>query len=318
MPKQYQGGLFSKPKFNATEDTYNDRKSSPLDAHGMTKGTKQFGIGLGLPSKFNRLYEGEEFKSLSKIMSEERLKGKASFITSHGFRHSSGYRTSSCAGDYSVTFQRKPYPYVAEMESRGPRSKIETFKSRPIYTAPAKRAVGAPFTTANIHFTKHIYESSPYDAAQQDEKRRIAEARKLTEGKPPFLSVSLGTDPLASPSKNIPLSPVSRANSRPGTANSTQGSRRKASSENDGTEPLKPFMPSKGLKSGAEYSVFSHYPLHASDPYNEKTIRGAANSDRLIPMCEQMEKLPEVLKERRPWSPSSPAKSMFTRTISIT
>ena len=175
--KQYSGGLFSPPVFNATADPYNSKRESPLHAHGMTPGAKQFGIGLGIPSKFVRLFEGEKFKSAAKIESEQRLEGKAKFLTPNGFKQSSGFKLDACPGDFSGTFSKKAPPYMPQSnETRGPRSKYSDFKQRPIYTAPPKKAVGAPFTTPNIHFTPLIYESSPYDSAVQAEKVPIEEA----------------------------------------------------------------------------------------------------------------------------------------------
>lgn len=196
MPKQYQGGLFSPPIFNATADAFNDSRDSPLGQHGMTRGEKQMCGAIGIKSKFNRLFEGEEYKSMSKIESQIRMKGKEKFLTPTGFRQSSGTKVASCASDWSTTFQRKAPVYIPEMESRGPRTKIETFKSRLIYTQPPKKPSGSTYSTPNIHFTKLVYEGSPYDAAHQAERTWTAEGKKKTEGKPPFKGISLGTNPL--------------------------------------------------------------------------------------------------------------------------
>lgn len=154
---------------------------------------------IGIKSKFNRLYEGEEYKSMSKIESQTRMAGKAKFLTSTGFKQSSGFKSNSCSGDWSATFQRKPPVYIPEMEPRGPRHKVEEFKQRPIFTQPPKKASGSTFSTPNIHFTKHVYAGSPYDAPQQAERARTAEGKRKTEGKPPFKGVSLGDDPLSAP-----------------------------------------------------------------------------------------------------------------------
>lgn len=197
MRKQYAGGLFSPPVFNATADPYNDSRNP--NAHGMTKGEKQMAGAVGIKSKFNRLYEGEEYKSMTKIESLTRMAGKAKFLTPVGFKQSSGAKTNSCPGDWTTTFQKKPPVYIPELEGRGPKTKKESFKSRLIYTQPPKKPSGSTFSTPNIHFTKIVYEVSPYDNAEKAERARTAEGKRKIEGKPPFKVISLGADPLSAP-----------------------------------------------------------------------------------------------------------------------
>lgn len=199
MPKQYAGGLFSPPVFNATADPYNDSRHSAANQHGMTKGEKQMAGAIGIKSKLCRLFEGEEYKSMSKIESQTRMAGKAKFLTPNGFKQSSGSKSSACAADWSTTFQKKPPVYIPEMEPRGPRPKKEDFKSRLIYTQPPKKASGSTFSTPNIHFTKLKYAESPYDAAAQVERARTAEGKRKVEGKPPFKGISLGHNALDNP-----------------------------------------------------------------------------------------------------------------------
>lgn len=334
MPKQYQGGLFSPPVFNATADPFNDSRGSALNLHGMTKGEKQMCGAVGIKSKFNRLYEGEEYQSMSKLESRTRMKGKEKFLTPNGFKQSSGLKTASCASDWSTTFQRKPPVYIPEMESRGPKTKKEDFKNRLVYTQPPKKPSGSAFSTPNIHFTKFNYASSPYDAAHQVERARTAEGKKKTEGKPPFKGISLGTNPLdvipgsgkreaggAGPGGGGTGSPGGgRGMSASGTRESlasTGGRKKKVDGAGEGEEK-KPFVPSSTLRSGAEYSVFTHWPEHKAEPYDDKILRGAGSTGRLLPMAEQMKEMPVSIRERRPWSPTNPAKSMYTRVLEST
>jgi hypothetical protein len=198
--KQYQGGLFAPPVFNGTVDPYNDSsKGNASHAHGMTKGEKQMSGAVGIKSQFNRLYEGEEYKSMNKNDSLTRMAGKAKFLTPNGFKQSSGAKINSCPGDWTTTFAKKPPVYIPECEPRGPKAKKETFKSRLIYTQPLKKASGSQYSTPNIHFTKLVYEVSPYDSADKAERARTAEGKRKTEGKPPFKGISLGSDPLSAP-----------------------------------------------------------------------------------------------------------------------
>jgi hypothetical protein len=317
--KQYQGGLFAPPVFNATADPYNDSRNLASNAHGMTKGEKQMAGAIGIKSKFNRLYEGEEYKSMNKIDSLTRMAGKAKFLTPNGFKQSSGAKINSCAGDWTTTFARKPPVYIPECEPRGPRAKKETFRSRLIYTQPPKKPSGSTFSTPNIHFTKLVYEISPYDNADKAERARTAEGKRKTEGRPPFKGISLGSDPLSAPmpgekeavrilrcvvftecldldldfdfdlfSSFYMQFEKAAATAESRAASAAGASRRKKEVDGDA---MKPFIPSHVLCSGAENSVFTHFPEHKTDPYDDKILRSAGSSNRLLPMAEQLKTL---------------------------
>jgi hypothetical protein len=89
---------------------------------------------------------------------------------------------------------------------------------------------------------------------------------------------------------------------------------RKIKAEGD-VEESKAFRPSSPTKEGGPiYGTFSKYPVHEVDPFDEKKIMKASMSGRLLPMATQFEGLDEKIRERRPWTPSSPAKQMFTKS----
>lgn len=51
---------------------------------------------------------------------------------------------------------------------------------------------------------------------------------------------------------------------------------------------IRAFRPASPPKIGGPlYGTFSEYPAHLADPYNEKMIRKAAMSSRLLPSVEQ-------------------------------
>jgi hypothetical protein len=54
--------------------------------------------------------------------------------------------------------------------------------------------------------------------------------------------------------------------------------------------PDKPFMPPHTLRSGAAYATFSPFPEHVDDPFDDRKVRMAVNSDRLLPMHVQTER----------------------------
>ena len=80
-------------------------------------------------------------------------------------------------------------------------------------------------------------------------------------------------------------------------------------------EEAKAFRPSSPTKEGGPiYGTFSKYPVHETDPFDEKKILKASMSGRLMPMATQFEHMDEKLRDRRPWTPSSPAKQMFVKS----
>lgn len=170
----YKGGLFSPPVIACVGDPYIDQAKLGNHAHGMSKGLRQFGIGKGLPGKFNRLFEGEEYKNVSKLSANDRMKDRQGFLTPNGFAHTSPIKKSVSPGDFYGTFTPKGIPHMTD-GVHGDRTKKEAFKkfeNRNIYTAPPKKSsiYGAQGTTPNILFMEFEYIESPYDAYHQTEK----------------------------------------------------------------------------------------------------------------------------------------------------
>lgn len=94
----------------------------------------------------------------------------------------------------------------------------------------------------------------------------------------------------------------------------THATRRPKEEAAEGSE-VKAFRPSSPTKEGGPiYGTFSKYPVHEVDPFDEKKIMKASMSGRLLPMATQFEGMDEKIRERRPWTPSSPAKQMFTKS----
>mmetsp|Transcript_21117 Transcript_21117/g.30529 ORF Transcript_21117/g.30529 Transcript_21117/m.30529 type:complete len:316 (+) Transcript_21117:123-1070(+) len=305
----YQGGLFSPPITNSVGDPYYDKAKHSLSSHGSSKGLRQFGVGKGIPGKFNRLYEGETHIDNAKVLAAQRLKGRQGFLTPNGFSHPSSLKKSSSVGDYNGTFT-KPYQHMPEgrHEPRNkPREAKKEIAPRKIYTNPPRKATGGQASTPKIHFTETEYVASEYDAYENKERELHRTSRELMDGKPPFkVSVEdiLGK-PLSDEDKPaVSTKPFTSPISRPHTTQTAKG---------DGES--KAFRPSSPSKAGGPlYGTFSEYPAHLADPYDEKKIRTAMLSTRLLPMVQQEDMLDEKIKDRRAWAPSSPPKAMYTRS----
>lgn len=176
MSKPYQGGLFSAPITNATEDPYVDKSKIAGRPHGSSKGQAQFGISVkGIPGKFNRLYEGETYVGAAKLSAQDRMKGREKFLTPNGFRHSSPIKKSSSKGDFFGTFQAKPPTYISDgtYGQRGNRHAMRETGPKNFYTNPPRKATGdALGTTPKTCFEELRYVSSEYDNFEKSERVR--------------------------------------------------------------------------------------------------------------------------------------------------
>lgn len=300
----YSGGLFSAPLTTAVMDPYVDPHKIAGRAHGNTKGMAQFGISKrGIPGKFNRLYEGETFVSESKQATNQRMEGRKKFLTPNGFGYSSPIKKSSSKGDFYGTFQKKAPTYLSDGTYGTRQTKTAITESGPknFYTNPPRKATGlSQATTPKTLFEEYHYVTSPYNAFHETEKRaKTAGIEKLGD-KLPFKV--RGQDALYAPIKGPP---GGMSGSAPTNAV------RKPKPE----EEPKAFRPSSPSKQGGPiYGTFSKYPNHEPDPFDEKAIMKASMSGRLLPMATQFEGMDERIAERRPWTPSSPAKQMFTKS----
>lgn len=281
MNKTYQGGLFSPPLSNAIGDPYQDRSKYAIP-HGSTRGVRQFAVSVkGIPGSLNRLFEGEEHMDASKISARDRLKGKEKFLLPTGFRYSSPLKKSASLGDYHGTFS-KSIPHIPDGTggTRGPRQPVKEFAPKKIYTQPPKKASGSQAATPHICFTEVEYIPSPYDAALMTERELLRLEKERVNGRPPFkVSVEdVLAKPLSEGSDASPFDQSQRPQSptkRPVTADSSGGEHR-------------PFRPSSPAKvGGAPYGTIGEYPAHLADPYDEKRIRSASQSTRLLPMATQ-------------------------------
>lgn len=281
--KTYQGGLFSPPITTAVGDPYRDpsKFSAP---HGTTKGVRQFSVASGIPGTFNRLYEGEVHIEPSKMLARDRLKGKEKFLLPTGFRYSSPLKKSASLGDYYGTFT-KPLPHMPDGTGgqRGKREPVKEFAPKKIYTQPPKKASGSQAATPKICFTEIEYIPSPYDAAMNTEREFHRIEKEKMNGRPPF-KVSV-EDPLAkSLSEGSEASPFDQTISR------RPASPKRPGTADGGDSEHRAFRPSSPSKTGsAPYGTIGEYPAHLADPYDEKRIRSATQSTRLLPMATQKE-----------------------------
>lgn len=309
MPK-YNGGLLSAPVNVAASAPYVEANSKNTYVHGLSKGQAQFGVSVGMPSdkEYHRLFEGEQYVPLSKTLSLQRLEGRALFLTPNGFKYSSRDKKTSSSGDYYGTISKKPFEHLPDGTYRARDYKPEKIEipARAIYTRGSKKPAGlstAFATTPKINFSEIEYGPSPYDAFDKDCRRRAQESRAATGDKLAF-KVPAGKE----------LAPVSKELDEPlptGPLSTIKGATRRPATE----EEARAFRPSSPPKSLSPlYGGFCQYPEHAPDPLDDKIVRSAKASMRALPMVKQLEGLSDSLRERVAFSPTHPAKSLYTKS----
>lgn len=129
--------------------------------HGnSSKGVRQMSGGKGIKSKLNRLYEGEK-PALAKGEPKTKADVKCTFLTSEGFKYSSGMKVSNNRGDYTSTFT-KPIEHIPistpetdeEKTGGGRRVKKKRLPAIPknITTSPYREAVfnKFPYMTPSV------------------------------------------------------------------------------------------------------------------------------------------------------------------------
>lgn len=79
-------------------------------------------------------------------------------------------------------------------------------------------------------------------------------------------------------------------------------------------EPEKPFVQSSPGKKGP-YATLSPYPARSVEEYDPKKIQDAQKPSRLMPASKRTQGLPEKLRDRPAFKPSSSGKSGVTRSI---
>jgi hypothetical protein len=78
-----------------------------INTHGnSSKGVRQMHGSKGIKTTFNRLYEGEAPDILKGTVKAKIVK-ENKFLTSDGFKYSSGMKESNNRGDYTATFTKK-------------------------------------------------------------------------------------------------------------------------------------------------------------------------------------------------------------------
>ena len=269
--------------------------------------------------KFNRLYEGEVHVEENKRRRQQKIAAKKKQIAEKAFKPGNPSKRQSSSGDYYGSFCQKPYKSMGDGKwdlSTKPKRKTEEdnddgMPTRPIYTSPSKKGhYGAPGTLVGKNKITYIPEGS------DGEKKKSREARlyhneKVGDRKP--FSPMVGGDARGGPGKVY----MADEQCLPREPDPNEGKTRKEimfDAKYSGDDDKKPFIPGNPPKRGlsgyfghvAEDGSKTNFPPHIPEDQDDVTINGAK---------ERYEAIPEKLRDRGSFKPSSTPKSYAIHSV---
>ncbi|TMW61562.1 hypothetical protein Poli38472_012753 [Pythium oligandrum] len=320
--KPSRDGGFSDPSFISVGDPYTQKKDKPRGLGGEQKpfltcppkkGQTGSTFGPGF-RKFDGL-QGEYLEPY-KLESKRRLENTKGFVRPNGFTFSSPTKDHTGSGDYFGAFgkfERDEDDIKKQQEENAaakPNPKEKQFEKRNILTNPGKRGTFGYTGTmigGSIPAMAAEFESERRKAKQDDDRHK-----QLMGDRKPFKSTTTGVDYfdeqehvaaaklltwdedcIVKPQDPIELmNPRERATARAST--------------------YKPWKPNNPIKEG-EQGVFEKFPEQLTDPYDEKLVSRAMLPLRRNPVKIATQDLPESLKERKAFRPSSFPKAKLTK-----
>lgn len=318
-------GEFDKPAFVGVGDPYVEHREKPL--HHI-KGKKQFLTAgpkrgqtsgtLGGTYTAKPLYEGEPYDDGGKRAARERAKAKAKFTNPRGFVPSSpGKRLhgSGTADGAFTAYEHLDDGGFAKPARRRPKDDDDSATKRNIVTSPPKK--GGPGFPGRGLASEPEYVPEPVDAAEARKKKERADERaKLGDRKPFVAMVASRGAPLDSGSA-LGVSGVYQKDEKciPLPSDETQGKTKKQLvEERKAKEPEKPFVPSTPGKRGP-HATFAPFPERSKEVYDPRGPMLAMRPSRLAPAKDRTKHLPEKLRERPTFKPSSGPKSGVTKSV---
>mmetsp|Transcript_4855 Transcript_4855/g.14387 ORF Transcript_4855/g.14387 Transcript_4855/m.14387 type:complete len:337 (-) Transcript_4855:59-1069(-) len=326
--------LFSVTSSISAGDPYRDPPLDPYK-HGHSKGKRQFltappkkgqtanAIGYGpLAYKAAHPPGKEPYLENYKLQAKRRMASKSRFLTSNGFMYSSPMKKSSvlrcvrsfkpsfisaqAPGDYEGTFRCETTGLrqtggLAEREGlRRAKIKIDTLARRNIMTCPGPRG-GFGVAGTLIGGSDIEYVSSEYGAAEDARRADARKHRAIIGERRPFTSTTrcrevFGLAPRADivPPRRAALAKAPR----PRTAGYVATS----------------FRPTSPARVGYN-ATFSAFPRSEPEPFDDRAVRRAQLPQRRMPVAVSSLHLSAVMRERKPFRPTSTSKTGIVRPI---
>lgn len=320
--KPSRDGGFSDPSFVSVGDPYNPTRPKPRGLGGEQKPfltcppkkgqvAATFGPGFrkfeGLPGEYLEQY---------KLESKRRLENTKQFVKPTGFVFSPPTKAHTGSGDYFGAFNKfeRSEEDLKKQQEENERSRPNPKEKEPgkrnILTNPGKRGTFGYTGTligGQIPAVSADFGSEKLHAKQQMElhKQKVGERKA-------FKSTTQGVDYFDA-QEHVAASRVHTWDEqcvvKPQDPVELMNPKERAVVR---TATYKAWKPNNPLKAG-EQGTFEKYPEVQPDPFDEKVVTRAMLPLRRNPVKVAMEGLPESLKERKAFRPSSYPKAKLTK-----
>ncbi|CEG42563.1 uncharacterized protein PHALS_12827 [Plasmopara halstedii] len=319
MATPSRDGGFSNLSFISVGDPYGQKKAKERGQGGdlkpfltcpSKKGQLAATFGPGYP-KFDPL--GGEYAEQYKLECRRRLENTKKFVKPNGFCFSNPAQSHTGSGDYYGAFSKfernedEIHKVIQENAMSRPNPKARQFEKKNVLTNPGSRGT---FGYANTT----IGETIPAMDADYGSERRvalldIAQHREAVGDRKPFKSTAEGVDFFDS-HEHVAASRIlswdEQCQARRQDAKETMNPKERATAS---APSYKPWRPNYPIVDG----VFEKFPESLPEPYDEAIVNRAMLPIRRNPVKLATKNLPESLRERKAFKPSSGPKTKLTR-----
>ncbi|RLN95774.1 hypothetical protein BBJ28_00015953 [Nothophytophthora sp. Chile5] len=320
--KPSRDGGFSDPSFVSVGDPFVQKKPKERGLGGDLKpfltcppktGQLAATFGPGFP-KFDPL--GGEYAEQYKLQARRRLENTTKFVKPNGFVYSSAAENHTGSGDYYGAFSKferdEEDIAKAKLENAVPKPnpKGREFEKKNVLTAPGRRGT---FGYAGTLIGGNV----PALAADFESERRAAREaevrhKQMMGDRKAFKSTTEGVDFFDS-HEHVAASRVlgwdDECLAKPPAAQELMNPKERATAR---AATYKPWKPNHPIKEG-ENGLFEKFPEQLPEPYDEAVVNRAMLPNRRNPVKLATKDLPEALRERKVFKPSSGPKTKLTR-----
>lgn len=322
MATPSRDGGFSDPSFISVGDPYDQTKSKERGLGGdckpfltcpSKKGQLAATFGPGYPN-FDPL--SGEYAEQYKLEARRRLENTKKFVKPTGFSYSTPAQRHTGSGDYYGAFskfERTEADMKRAIEANAaprPDPKARQFEKKNVVTKPGNRGTfGYAGTLIGGTFSAM--------AADYGSERRVtllqnAQHKAAIGDRKPFKSTTEGVDFFDS-HEHVAASRVLGWDAQ--CQAKAQGAQERMNPKDRAAAcapTYKPWKPNQASKRGQEGS-FAKFPETLSEPYDEALVNRAMLPNRRNPVKIATKDLPDSLRERKVFKPSSGPKTKLTR-----
>ncbi|KAF1323617.1 Long-chain-fatty-acid--coa ligase acsbg2, partial [Globisporangium splendens] len=314
MDKPSRDGGFSDPSFVSVGDPHTTKKSKDRGLGGdlkpfltcpPKKGQTAATLGPGF-RKFDGI--GGEYAELYKLEAKRRLENTSKFVKSSGFAFSSPAKA-------------QPNPKGKAFEVHNIRQPLQCSEKKNVLTNPGKR--GTFGYTGTLIGGQIPAMPTEFDSERVEARKDLATHRALMGDRKAFKSTATSVDYFDA-HEHVAAAKVLGWDDtcivKPPGALELMNPKERAAAKASTFKPWRTNNPSKegdqglyGLQPYYGDSAFEKFTEQQPDPYDESVINRAMLPNRWHPVKVTTKDLPDALKERKAFRPSSFPKSKLTK-----